>query len=289
MPCKIFAALALIVATPPCLAQTGNAPLPDGCGEIVSIETHERSITRYALAYPRSEQPQAPGKRIALVLLVGGGGHLDLDDKGCPRALTGNSLVRSIPYFNDAGLITALVDAPSDYPGEEGLAGFRIAQQHAEDIGKVIGDLRARTQAAVWLAGTSRGTISAVNAAARLAGPAAPDGVVLTSALMAGRSGGQKAWVAQTVFDLPLESMRLPLLVVGHVADKCIRSPPNLMGDIVARAPSARVQVATVTGGPGYPGPPSVNACEGRAPHGFVEQESEVAAGIVRFIGGSSY
>lgn len=275
--------LLLILAMAPCHAQQASA----GCGEVRRVETHERSTTRYALATPPPAVAQ--GDAIALVLLVGGGGHLDLDDQGCPRALTGNSLVRSIPSFLDAGFITALVDAPSDYPGEDGLAGFRVATQHAEDIGKVIADLRMRTKAAVWLAGTSRGTISAVNAAARLGGAAAPDGLVLTSALMSGRSGGQKPWVAQTVFDLPLEAIRLPVLLVGHAADKCIRSPANLMADLAARMPNARLQVVTLSGGPGYSGAPSVAACEGRAPHGYVDQEAEVAAGIARFIRGGRY
>jgi len=30
-------------------------------------------------------------------------------------------------------------------------------------------------------------------------------------------------------------------------------------------------------------------ACEGRSPHGFLQQEAEVAAGIARFIGGARY
>lgn len=279
------AALLLVSLTTASMAQSGAAPPAGICGEVVAIATHDGTTTRYALGRPA----QASGAPIALVLLAGGGGHLDLDDKGCPRALTGNSLVRSIPFFHEAGFATALVDAPSDHPGEDGLAGFRVAPQHAEDLGKVIADVRARTNSSVWLAGTSRGTISAVNAAARLAGPAAPDGLVLTSALMAGRSGGQKQWVAQTVFDLPLEAIRQPVLVVGHVDDKCIRSPAHLMDRITARTEGAREQVVAVSGGPGHPGAPNVNACEGRAPHGYVEQEAEVAAGIARFIRGGHY
>ncbi len=55
------------------------------------------------------------------------------------------------------------------------------------------------------------------------------------------------------------------------------------MGKITARIGGARERVVTVTGGPGYPGPVSLEACEGRSPHGFVEQEAEVAAGIARF------
>jgi hypothetical protein len=95
----------------------------------------------------------------------GAGGHLELDAQGCPRALKGNSLVRSIPHFRDLGLATALVDSPSDYTGEDGLAGFRTSSEHAEDLGKVIADVRARVSGAVWLVGTSRGTLSAANAA----------------------------------------------------------------------------------------------------------------------------
>jgi hypothetical protein len=281
-----FAALLLVSAIAVCLAQANAASPGDGCGEVMTIETHGRTTTRYALAHPNGAPAQ--GGRIALVLLVGGGGHLDLDAKGCARALTGNSLVRSLAHFHNEGFITALVDAPSDYPGEDGLAGFRIATQHAEDLGKVIADLRTRTDAAVWLVGTSRGTISAANAAARLSGPSAPDGLVLTSALMSG-DRGQKRWVAQTVFDLPLEAIRVPVLVVGHAADKCIRSPADYMGDITARTNGARELVVTVTGGPGYSGAPSIEACAGRAPHGFVDQEAEVAAGIARFIRGGSY
>jgi hypothetical protein len=281
----VFAALLLLSATMS-LAQSNAGPLTP-CGEVVTIGTHGHTTTRYALAYPQGAPAEAG--QIALVLLVGGGGHLNLDDKGCAHALKGNSLVRSLPHFHAAGFVTALVDAPSDHPGDDGLAGFRITAKHAEDLGRVIADVRTRTGALVWLVGTSRGSISAVNAAARLSGPSTPNGLVLTSALMSGFSGGSKTWVAHTVFDLPLEAIRMPVLVVGHAADKCIRSPADLMGDITARTTSVREQVVTVAGGPGRSGPQSANACVGRAPHGFVEQEAEVAAGIARFIRGGQY
>jgi hypothetical protein len=257
------------------------------CGTVVTIATHDRTTTRYALFFPPPPTPETP--RVALVLLVGGGGHLNLDDQGCPRALTGNSLVRSLSHFHAAGFVTALVDAPSDHQGEDGLAGFRVTPTHAEDLGKVIADMRVRAKAAVWVVGTSRGAISAVNVASRLAGVAAPDGLVLTSAVMSGFRGGQKPWVADTVFDLPLEAIRLPVLVVGHAADSCVRSPASLMEKITARTNGARKQVVTVTGGPGRSTPASVDACAGRAPHGFIGQEAEVAAGMARFIAGGAY
>ncbi len=282
----VFGAHLLLLATVS-VAQTPSASGDGRCGEVMTIQTRDSSTTRYAFVPPA--EPGKQGDPITIVLLPGGSGHVNLDEKACPRGLKGNSLVRSIPLFNAEGFATALIDAPSDYHGEDGLGGFRTAPQHAEDLGRVIADLRTRTRGLVWVVGTSRGSISAANAAVRLTGPSAPDGVVLTSALMSGQSAAKKAWVAQTVFDLPLESIRTPLLVIGHAADKCLRSPPDAMNRIVARTPAIRQQLVTVIGGPGYDGPPSLNACEGRAPHGFVDQEAEVAAGIARFIRGGNY
>ena len=254
------------------------------CGELVTLPTHGSTQLRYALVSPPSQGP-----RIALLLLPGGGGHLQLDAQACPRALTGNSLVRSLPLFQAAGFTTALVDAPSDYQGEDGLGGFRMSSEHAQDLGRVVADLRQRGAAAVWLVGTSRGAISAANAAGRLSGAAAPDGLVLTSPVNSGNPNGQKSWVAQTVFDAPLEAIRIPVLVIGHAHDKCLRSPANLNARILERTASAREQLVTVEGGPGRGGMSAVEACEGRSPHGFVEQEAEVAAGITRFVLGLPY
>lgn len=68
-----------------------------------------------------------------------------------------------------------------------------------------------------------------------------------------------------------------------------IRTPPKLAGRIVARTNGAREQTVLVKGGPGGRGGVSVEACQGRTPHGFVDQEAEVAAGLIRFIRGGTY
>lgn len=290
MDCKIpllISGMVLLLWSAVGLAQAPSAPpSAAGCGTLVTLATHEHSTMRYAFLPPVQA---APGGPITLILLAGGSGYVDLDDKACPHALTGNSLVRAIPIFAAAGFGTALVDAPSDYQGEDGLGGFRMDPQHADDLGTVIADLRARTHGAVWLVGTSRGTISAVNAASRLARPWAADGLVLTSALMVGSRGAMKTWVADSVFDLPLEHIHMPTLIVGHAEDKCLRSPANLMGKVSARLYGIRKQEVIVSGGPGFPGFESLNACIARAPHGFIEQESEVVMGIARFIRGGTY
>ena len=282
---RLFTLCTLLLAGSPSFAQPGSGSA--NCGEVITVVTHEGSTTRYSLASPTD--PRSQSKAIVLALLVGGNGYLNLDGAGCARSLRGNSLVRSITHFRAAGLFTALVDAPSTHQGVDGLEGFRTHALHAEDIGKVIADIQARTKAIVWLVGTSRGAISAVNAASRLAGSAAPTGVVLTSPVTAGQSGARKGWVAQSVFDLQLETITVPLLVVGHADDGCIRSPANLNSNITARTRSARKEVALVTGGPGGGGVSTIEACEGRSPHGFNGQEAEVAAGIARFVLGGKY
>jgi hypothetical protein len=230
---RALLALALCACAP-----LRGAAAEDTCGELVTIKGHGTSTTAYSIAMPAAS---APGEgRVALVLLPGGPGYMALDGKGCPRKLQGNSLVRSRDLFHNAGFATALVDAPSDHRGEEGLGGFRMSSQHADDIGKVIADVRARTKMPVWLVGTSRGAISAANAAGRLTGPAAPDGLVLTSPVTSGRVGGIKPWVAQTVFNARLDAIRVPVLVVAHASDTCIRTPPGLAGSILARTNGAR-------------------------------------------------
>ncbi len=212
-----------------------------------------------------------------------------LDADGCPQKLKGNSLVRKRPLFHDAGYITVLLDAPSDRHGKAGLGGFRIAEEHASDIGKVIADLRTRGSMPIWLIGISRGTISGSNAASRLTGESTPDGLILTSPVTSGREGGYKAWVAQTVFSVDLENIRMPVLVVAHADDKCVRTPPDRAEKITDVTSADREQTVTVTGGPGWSGGTGVKACRGKSPHGFIDQEADVVDGLLRFIAGGDY
>ena len=270
------AATVFFAASPAAVAQSA-------CGEVVALSTHDGTRAGYSLA------GMSKDATAVLVLLPGGGGFLDLDDNGCPRKLKGNSLVRKRPLFHGAGLVTALVDAPDDYHGTEGLGGFRIERDHAEDIGKVIADMRRRTKLPVWLVGTSRGAISAANAASRLKGEQAPDGLVLTSPVTSGREGAYKAWVAHSVFTTELDEIKMPVLVVVHEDDKCVRTPPRLGKRIIEKTNGSREQAVTVTGGPGWNGGESVKACIGKSPHGFIDQEDEVAAGIARFVRGGAY
>lgn len=252
------------------------------CGERVEVPTHDATVTPYVLALP----PDGVPLRAVAVLLPGGDGHLRLGHDGCPRALGGNFLVRSAALLQQRGMATALVDVPSDHRGADGLAGFRNGQAHAHDLGLVIADLRLRVKAPVWVIGTSRGSISAANAAARLAGgPSAPDGVVLSAVVTAG-APSRKPWTTQTVHDLPLAAVVAPAFLIGHAQDHCRRSPASGMTRVLESLGSARKQMLIVQGGPwdAATAARDPGACEGRSPHGFFGQEAEAVNAIVRFI-----
>lgn len=51
----------------------------------------------------------------------------------------------------------------------------------------------------------------------------------------------------------------------------------------------AAAQAVTVKGKTAPRQAASVEACQGKTPHGFFGQEEEVTAGIIRFIGGGNY
>jgi hypothetical protein len=270
-------AVAVTISILPAASQPAKS-----CGGLVELTGHNNAKLYYSFHAP--EQAKA-----VLVLLPGGPGFADLDKSGCARKLTGNSLIRTRDLFHVQGFATALVDAPSNYRGEDGLGGFRISPLHADDLGKIVADLRQRTKLPIWIIGTSRGSISAANAASRLQGEQAPDGLVLTSPVTSGNPSGRKAWVAQTVFSLKLDAIKVPVLVVAHANDTCIRTPPRLAASILERTNGVREQAVLVKGSGAAQGQAGVDACAGRSPHGFIGQEQEVTDGVLRFINGGNY
>ncbi len=269
--------LALMLFASPLAAQTR-------CGEIVTIDPPAGGTFALSIAMPEAK-PSA-----VLILLPGGNGMPELDANGCAKELRGNSLIRAIPEFNKGGTVTALADSPAEWRGRDGLAGFRVEAAHAQALGVAVAEMRKRFAVPVWLVGTSRGAISAANAASRLDGDAKPDGVVITSPVSAG-ARGNLPWVTHDVFMFPLERIAMPLLVLGHAKDACLRSPPANVPRIADKASaSPRRQAAIMDGGPGSNAKPGdLAACEGRQPHGFVDQEAEMAAGILRFVAGGRF
>ena len=217
-----------------------------------------------------------PAPKAAVVLMAGGHGGLQLFPNGSMKWGNGNFLVRSRSMFADQGLLVAVLDAPSDRQTAPFLGGgFRQRPEHAADVKAAIAWLRESAKVPVWLVGTSRGTQSAASVATQLVGADGPDGIVLTSTILSDDR-------SRPVPAMPLERIRVPVLVVHHEQDGCAHCAfadvPSLMGKL-GQAP--RSQLLTFRGGNN-----SGDACEAMAYHGFNGLERDVVQQVAAWIAG---
>ena len=233
--------------------------------KIVDIPTRSGVTQRFLLL------PAADAKA-AVILFAGGHGGLQFDDGGRPRTLRNNFLVRSRELFAAQGLTVAIVDAPSDRQSEPFLSGFRQTPEHAADVQAVIAWLKAQAKLPVWLVGTSRGTQSAAAVAVALKS-GGPDGIVLTSTILADRRG-------RPVPDMAVDTLKIPVLVVHHEQDGCraclYSDVPRLMSKL---APVPRKELIAFRGGENHGDP-----CEALAYHGYNGIEREVVGRIAAWI-----
>lgn len=215
--------------------------------------------------------PTAP--RAAVLLLAGGHGGLQLSPDGKMSWGEGNFLMRTRQAFAAQGLLVVVIDAPSDRQSPPYLGDFRQRPEHAQDLGHVLRWLRETAKVPVWLVGTSRGTQSAAYAATELQGAAGPDGIVLTSSILSDTD-------SRPLPAMPLERIRIPVLVVHHERDGCkhcaYADVPRLMGGLVH---ASRKQLLSFTGGTSQGNP-----CQARAYHGFNGIENEVVARIAGWL-----
>jgi pimeloyl-ACP methyl ester carboxylesterase len=212
-----------------------------------------------------------PGKPVASVILFSGG-------NGILARTRGNFLIRTRRKFAAAGFLVAAVDVPSDLPG-----GFnpnsRSTAAHAQDIAAVIAYLRHKVAAPVWLVGTSMGTISAANAAARLAQGGGPDGLVMTSSIVPSAPPPPPIYAL-----IDVGAIAIPTLFIHNREDACPITPIANVAPLVARFTHApRKALIVVSGGK----PPRSAPCDAKSRHGYFGIEDAVVGDIVRWIKGS--
>jgi hypothetical protein len=259
------AALRALLLAAAVLGTVASAAAQDEAPEtVVDLQTRPGATLRLLLLRPADPQG-------SVILFAGGHGVLALRPDGTIGWGAGNFLVRSRRFFARAGLVTAVVDAASDLQGGgAGKAGYRVSAEHAEDVRAVIAHLRA-IRGPVVLVGTSRGTISAASAGARLR-EGGPDGIVLSSSVTQGRGSLQ---------ELSLGRIKAPVLLVHHREDPCRATPFGDVGWLRgALSGSSGVDVHPVTGG----GPQRGDPCEAHSHHGFVGIEREVVDVIADWV-----
>lgn len=246
-----LAAAALFCPPRPAAAQTvaTDLPLPSGGTERVLFTG-----------------PANP--RAILVMLPGSDGVVDIGNAAPTGRLRGNFLVRTLPLWTAQGFAVLLLDAPQ----HQSLLGRRHTPEYAMAIEQAANFARSRVAAPVWLIGTSMGTISAVNGAARLGGKVS--GAVLNSSVT--RANVSR----ETVFDADPAAIAVPTLIVANRGDICPITPPadaETLAAYLSRSPRKEVILVESTQ---IQAPP----CEGMTPHGFLGIEPLVVQRIAEWI-----
>jgi len=248
--------------------------MPSVPGLVVDLPTRSGVTVRYAAFAP----DQAPAA--IAILFSGADGVINIPDTVKPDWPFGNFLVRIRENLRRRGFYVVVVDAPSDH--KYGLGQYRLSEGHAEDIAAVIADVRRRAPGVpVWLIGTSMGSISAANGAARLHGVGAPDGLVLTSTVSRTDPSPRNAGLHLDIFDVDLSAVQVPTLVTYHRNDQCYSVGTGDGPRILARLEHApRKEIMIFDGGL----PPKSGPCDPFAAHGYFGIDDKVADAIADWI-----
>lgn len=252
-------------------------------------------------------RPYVPANRLKLtalasvILLGGGNGVLNLNNDGDTRDLQGNFLMRSARHFLSRRLNVAMLDAEPAFPAPNGLNNQRLTMEHAQHLGNVIAVVRRKWPGKpVWLVGTSNGTLSAFNAAARLFVPvvvdttraaikgtllrpdAVPNGLILTSSITRPDPNGELGTVLGQ--EPTLSSITIPTLVMWHQNDNCFVTPGADAVQVfngLTNVPAGKKATAVIAAGrPNI----AVHACSAFGPHGYNGVEQDAVNGIANFI-----
>ena len=243
------------------------APAAWAADEEVRTIPARRGVTESFLLLRPERTPVA-----SLIIFAGGDGNLAMTADGIGQ-LQGNFLVRTRTRWVREGFLVAILDQPSDR--KSGLWNFRTTSDHAEDVKQAIAAMRELARVPVWLIGTSMGSLSAANAAARLT-EGGPDGVVLTSSVTE-----TSKLSYETTRHAGLGDIRVPTLVVHHKDDTCRSSPYSGAEDILKALKRAPVKELIAFEG----GSPAISApCEAKAPHGYLGIEAKVVSAIGAWI-----
>lgn len=234
-----------------------------GAEEIRRLPSADGSVVPYLLDADLGSA--ASDVRAVAILFSGGTGNVGQMEHGIPHP-GANFLVRSRHLFVARGIPVGVIDVPSDTRGMSD--SFRMGARHMADIAAVADELhRQFPGAALFLIGTSRGTVSAAYAGAALGNRLA--GVVLTSSLFSASKEG----AGLSGFDF--SSIKAPLLFVHHAQDGCRVTPYQSAQDLSKTYP-----LISVHGGSA----PTSGPCEPFAPHGYFGREEGTVDSITRWM-----
>lgn len=205
--------------------------------------------------------------QVTVILLAGGDGVFTIDAAGNVMP-DRNFLVRTRGLWVAQGFDVVLPGPPNG----QSLSGRRSGADYAGELNRVVDFARSRSNAPVWLVGTSQGSIAAVNGGARLGSKVA--GIVLTSSIT------RPSRTGETIFDAGPGLISTPVLVVANSADTCASTPPGDASAILAAlARSPRKELMMFESREIRSDP-----CRARSPHGYLGIEPVVVQRIAEWI-----
>lgn len=205
----------------------------------------------------------------AVVMFPGGDGRIEIQNDGA-IARPGNFLIRTRKAWLAHGFLFVAVDAA---PQRAGMQGDRVGPGNLHAIAAIVQAVRQHTAAPIWLLGTSAGAPAALAGAAFLP-PGSIRGVVISSPVSV-------AARRDTVFDVALNRVAVPVLIQIHRNDGCRLTPPANAARIKAALTVASVvEVQSFTGG----SRPRSGPCEAFAQHGFIGIEDQVVDAAASWI-----
>ncbi|MGH6976696.1 MAG: hypothetical protein ACREED_06695 [Stellaceae bacterium] len=217
------------------------------------VEFHSRPGVVQPILYLPAPSP------VASVVLFPGG-------RGVIAGEQNNFLLRIRGEFVVEGISVAVIDAPSDRT--DATAQFRASADAVTDAAAVVAFLKAKAAVPVWLVGTSRGSISAANAAAHL-GPSQVNGVVLTSSVW---NGGMRF--------VSLSQIAGPTLIIHNRDDHCSQSPAGGATQALAELTNAPAKDLILVSG----GNEKRDPCGALSTHGYLGIENQVTPPMIAWI-----
>lgn len=229
------------------------AALPDATSSVVALASGNVLFTM------PSGKPKA-----VVIMLAGSDGAIGIRSDGSIQN-GGNFLIRTRPRWVAAGMGYVAVDNAA--------GDARVGPANQQSIAETVKLVRQRTDAPIWLMGTSAGAPAALDGAAALP-PGAIAGVVVSSPVTL-------AGPRETVFDAPLDRITGPVLIQVHRNDACDITPPDKAPALKAALIRARaVDIQPFQGGSA----PRSRPCQAASAHGFLGIEDEVVGAAVMWM-----
>lgn len=269
---------AQVATDPSCISD--SIPSPQTFIRSWPCAEYHLTITRYETGISGNDAVTVdyfvhrPAGQPGAVVMLFAGGLGDAGLVGDPLTAVASSnknnfLVRSGQLFAEAGYLVVTTDRPSDemdltYGSE--YDAYRLSARHTFDIAKLLNEVNLNNLD-VFLAGTSRGAMSAVSNADL------STGISISSPVTSG--GGFPVGSPQ----LPPEAVTVPAHVLYHPLDGCAVTTPTDSINIFSRFTgmdsvfsSAGVSntLASVSGGFTV----SSNPCKAKHYHGFLGRET---------------